>query len=185
VNRGRVAASQISYRMQTMTRRSLALLFCVAAFVALGASTALAVNQGALAPEIGLKDRSGKAVQLSQLRGSVVIVDFWASWCAPCRDELPVLEALYQKYRGKGLVVVGVGQDADAAKMAKFLRATELSFPVVHDAEGAVARRYAPPKMPTSYIVDRQGLIRHVHAGFRASDKDALERELKALLEAK
>jgi peroxiredoxin len=171
--------------MAIMTRRSLGLLLCVSVFAALGASTALAVNQGTLAPEIGLKDRNGKAVQLAQLKGSVVIVDFWASWCAPCREELPVLEALYQKYRDKGLVVVGVNQDADEAKMAKFLRAKPLSFPIVHDAEGAVARRYAPPKMPSSYVIDRKGLIRHVHAGFRASDKDELERELKALLEAK
>ena len=171
--------------MAIMTRRSLGLLLCVSVFAALGASTALAVNQGTLAPEIGLKDRGGKAVQLSQLKGSVVVVDFWASWCAPCREELPVLEALYQKYREKGLVVVGVNQDADEAKMAKFLRAKPLSFPIVHDAEGAVARRYAPPKMPSSYVIDRKGLIRHVHAGFRASDKDELERELKALLDAK
>jgi cytochrome c biogenesis protein CcmG, thiol:disulfide interchange protein DsbE len=170
--------------MPTMKRRSLFSLLFVLALGSL-VSSAFAINQGALAPEIGLKDRNGKAVQLAQLKGSVVVVDFWASWCAPCREELPVLEKLFQKYREKGLVVIAVGQDADVTKFDKFLRATPLSFTVVHDPEGAVARRYGPPKMPSSYIVDKKGIIRHVHAGFKASDKDALEREIKALLEAK
>jgi peroxiredoxin len=171
--------------MTTMNRRLICLAVSVALLSLWGESVALAVNQGALAPEIGLKDRSGKVVQLSELRGSVVVVDFWASWCAPCREELPVLESLYKKYRDKGLVVVGVGQDADVAKFTKYLRGTPLSFLVVHDAEGQVARRYAPPKMPSSYIIDRKGLVRRVHAGFKASDKQELERELKVLLDEK
>ena len=185
MNRLRSEASQIHYRMPTMTRRTLTLCLGMILATFVGITTAHAVNQGAVAPEIGLKDRGGKVVQLSQLKGSVVLVDFWASWFAPCREELPVLEALYQKYRDKGLVIVGVGQDSDVAKMQKFLRATQLSFPIVHDPEGVVAKRYAPPKMPSSYIIDRKGLVRHVHAGFKASDKDALAREIRALLEAK
>lgn len=169
----------------TMIRRVLSALLAVCALTFVPLPSASAVGQGALAPEIGLQDRSGKLIKMSDLKGRVVIVDFWASWCAPCREELPVLEGLFKKYRDKGLVVVGVGQDKDPQNLAKFLRASPLSFPIVHDARGEVAGRYEPPKMPSSYVIDRKGLIRHLHAGFRASDKAALERELKQLLDEK
>lgn len=144
-----------------------------------------ALGKGVPAPEIGLKDLAGEPVTLEALKGQVVLVDFWASWCAPCREELPVLEALYKKYRAQGLVIVGVGLDKDAKNLGKFLRATPLSFRIVHDAAGAVADRYAPPKMPSSYLVDRKGIVRYVHAGFKAADKVPLEREIKALLAEK
>jgi thiol-disulfide isomerase/thioredoxin len=157
-------------------------LWIAMAGVVLDAPHALAVGEGTRAPEIGLKDLGGKPVNVAELKGRVVLVDFWASWCAPCREELPVLEGLFRKYREQGLVIVGVGLDKDAKNVSKFLRANPLSFTVVHDADGAVADRYAPPKMPSSYLVDRKGVVRRVHAGFKASDKATLEREIKELL---
>jgi peroxiredoxin len=172
--------------MTTMMRRMTASLLLVGALMALQVASfptpAWAVGEGTLAPEIALKDRAGKAIKVADLKGRVVLVDFWASWCAPCRDELPVLEGLYKKYREKGLVIVGVGLDRELDKLTKFLRASPLSFPVVHDDKGAVADRYGPPKMPSSYLVDKRGVIRHVHAGFKAADKAALEREIVVLL---
>lgn len=155
------------------------------ALASLWAPPALAVGDGSVAPEIALKDLSGKQVKLSELKGKVVLVDFWASWCGPCREELPVLDGLYKKYKDKGLVVIGVGLDRDADKLAKFLRALPISFPVVHDPAGSVANKYEPPKMPSSYMIDKRGLIRHVHAGYKASDKAQLEKELSALLAEK
>lgn len=171
--------------MEIMTRRGWVLVFVLGALLIGRVPAAAAVGQGALAPEIGLNDLSGKPLRMAELKGQVVVVDFWASWCAPCRQELPVLESLYRKYRAKGLVVVGVGQDRERENLDKFLRASPLTFRIVHDAEGQVADRYGPPKMPSSYLIDRKGLIRHVHAGFKASDKGALERELNALLAEK
>jgi thiol-disulfide isomerase/thioredoxin len=169
--------------MQRKKQRGLALALMLA--IASLSSIATAVGDGAVAPEIALKDLSGKAVKLAELKGKVVLVDFWASWCGPCRDELPVLDGLYKKYKDKGLVIIGVGLDRDADKLAKFLRALPLSFPIVHDQAGAVADKYEPPKMPSSYMIDRRGLIRHVHAGFKQSDKALFEQELNALLSEK
>lgn len=168
--------------MPTMLRRSLRFLLLLSVIVGLFASNASALGVGARAPDINLVDLSGKLVTLGDLKGKVVLVDFWASWCAPCREELPVLEALHKKYRAQGLVVVGVNADSDQANMQKFLRRTPLGFTVVHDGKREVAGRYAPPKMPSSYLIDRKGLVRHVQAGFKASDAADLENHVKALL---
>ncbi|HEY6878982.1 MAG TPA: TlpA disulfide reductase family protein [Polyangiales bacterium] len=166
-------------------KQRIALALALTLASAFGAPRAHAVGDGAVAPEIALKDRAGHPVKLAELKGKVVLVDFWASWCGPCREELPVLDALYKKYKERGLVIIGVGLDRDTDKLNKFLRALPLSFPVVHDPAGAVADKYEPPKMPSSYIIDKRGLIRHVHAGFKASDKAVLEKELTALLSEK
>ncbi len=148
-------------------------------------SHALAIGTGTLAPEIGLKDLSGRGVSIASLKGKVVLVDFWASWCSPCREELPVLESLYKKYRGKGFEIVAVNQDQSADNVRRFLSSTPLSFRVVHDRGGAVADRYAPAKMPSSFLIDRKGIVRHVHAGFRLADRDALDKQISALLAAR
>jgi len=170
--------------MQTSTQRLLSVVLALTLAIA-GASVARAVGEGTVAPEIALKDLSGKLVQVADLKGKVVLVDFWASWCGPCREELPVLDGLYKKYRERGLVIIGVGLDRDSDKLAKFLRAMPLSFPVVHDPAGSVADKYGPPKMPSSYLIDKRGLIRHVHSGYKASDKAQLEKELAAMLAEK
>jgi thiol-disulfide isomerase/thioredoxin len=151
----------------------------------LGAARAQAVGAGTLAPEIGIKDLAGRGVSIASLKGKVVLVDFWASWCAPCRQELPVLEALFKKYHAKGFEIVGVNQDQSSDNVQRFLSGTPLSFRVVHDSGRAVADRYAPSKMPSSFLIDRRGVVRYVHAGFRAADRTPLEQKIVELLSAK
>jgi thiol-disulfide isomerase/thioredoxin len=112
----------------------------------------------------------------------VVIVDFWATWCAPCKQELPLLEKLYQKYKGRGLMIVGVSVDQEAANVGAFVKQLKLTFPIVHDKAHSVADRVKPPKMPSSYVVDRNGVVRHLHGGFRSGDEGKIESEINALL---
>jgi thiol-disulfide isomerase/thioredoxin len=146
------------------------------------ADPALALDAGARLPEIGLTDVRGVRVDAASLKGKVVIVDFWASWCGPCKEEMPVLERLYKKYKSRGLVVVGVSVDQELGNMKSFLKQVPVSFSIVHDAEHKVAGRFKPPRMPSSYVVDRNGIVRYVHAGFRDEDAAKLEAEVSALL---
>ena len=159
-------------------------VFAFFASVAL-AQPSLALDEGQKAPEIALSDLSGKPVKLSSFKGKVVIVDFWASWCGPCRESMPVFDKLSKTYGKQGLVVLGVNIDNDVKSANKFLKDIPVSFPVVNDAKKAVAKAYAPPTMPSSYIIDRQGKVRVVHAGFKASDAKKIEAEIKKLLAAK
>jgi len=144
---------------------------------------ALAVEVGEPPPEINLPDlNSGKKISLAALRGKVVVIDFWASWCAPCKEEMPVLESLYKRFKDKDLVIIGVSVDNEAANAKKFLSGVKVSFPIVHDAGHVVADKFKPPRMPTSYIIDKVGKIRFVHAGFRKEDAKKIEDEVTKLL---
>jgi peroxiredoxin len=169
--------------MSSFLRRVPSILAPTAAVVALlAAASAFALDAGERAPEIGLRDLDGNRVTIASLRGNVVLVDFWASWCEPCAEEMPVLERLYQRYRGQGFRVVAVSQDRQVSNVRSFLNEHSVSFPVVHDASHQVAGRYSPPRMPSSFIIDRNGVVRHVHAGYRSGDARAFEREIRALL---
>jgi thiol-disulfide isomerase/thioredoxin len=141
-----------------------------------------ALDKGQTAPEIALKTLAGETVKLSALKGKVVLVDFWASWCGPCRESMPVLEKLSKSYKEQGFVVLGVNIDNDAEAARKFLKDLPVSFQIVNDAQKQVAKAYAPPTMPSSYLIDRQGKVHVVHAGFKRSDAAKLEAEIKALL---
>lgn len=146
------------------------------------AGPAFALDKGERAPEIGLVDMAGKPVSLAELKGKVVLVDFWASWCKPCREEMPLLQKLSAKYGDKGFVVVGVSVDKELSKAKEFLAREKVTFRAVFDGEHVVAGRYAPPKMPSSYVVDKKGVVRFIHEGFQASDAGKLESEISSLL---
>ena len=122
------------------------------------------------------KDRT---IQLSGLRGRVVYLDFWASWCPPCRKSFPWMEEMYQRYEKQGLTVVAVNLDKDKALADKFLETMPAKFTVAFDPQGKVAEQYRLQGMPTSYLIDRQGRIHSSHIGFRESDTGKLESVIK------
>jgi peroxiredoxin len=136
---------------------------------------------GQAAPDFNLSGRQG-TLRLSQFRGQVVLLDFWASWCAPCAQSFPWLESLQQKYHGQGFTVLGVNVDKDRRKAEAFLGKHRVSFPVAFDPKGVAAAAYALPGMPSSYLVDRTGGLRVCHTGFRQEEAAGLEKALRELL---
>lgn len=136
-------------------------------------------------PEISLPALRGGAAPTtrSSLLGKVVYVDFWASWCAPCRASFPWLNAMHKKYQGRGLVILGVNKDDELADAERFLAKYPASFPLVRDPGDALVKQLGLVGMPTAYLVDRKGVIHSVHKGFRNDDQAALESTLVKLLE--
>jgi thiol-disulfide isomerase/thioredoxin len=124
----------------------------------------------------------GPAISLRALAGQVVLVDIWASWCAPCREELPLLDDMAARLGDRGVQIVAVSIDEDAETVREFLRLRgSWRLRVAHDPRQMVPAALSPPKMPSSYVVDRRGLLRGIHAGFERADAALLEAELLAL----
>lgn len=141
---------------------------------------------GRSAPEIVVDRLEGGRLALSSLRGKVVLLDVWASWCGPCKQELPMLDAIAGRLRGKGVVVVAVSVDQERANVVKFLGGrAHWSLTVAHDPAGAIADKLQPDKMPTSYVIDRAGIVRQVNSGFETSDAPVIERRLAELAGAR
>lgn len=116
-------------------------------------------------------------------KGKVVLVDFWASWCGPCKKSFPALEALHRRYQSRGLVVIGVSVDEDAAAMKGFLKNHPVTFPIVRDAKHRLVESVNAKAMPTSLLVDRAGTIRFVNAGFKGAETEAeMTRQIEQLL---
>ena len=111
-------------------------------------------------------------------------VDFWASWCAPCKQSFPWMNDMQAKYGPKGLTIVGINVDKKREDADKFLTGTPAKFTVGFDSTGKVAEAYQPKGMPTSYLIGADGVVRAVHVGFRDKDRDDLEKELAAALTA-
>jgi peroxiredoxin len=115
---------------------------------------------GGPAPEIALQDLQGHEVKLSDLHGKVVLLNFWATWCKPCKEEMPAMQASYDKLRDKGFVVLAVNELEDTDKVIEHIRMYGHTFPVVMDHDNHIANRYGVVGLPASFIVDRQGIVR-------------------------
>lgn len=143
----------------------------------------VAAGDGPAAPAFsGRPLGGGDVLQLEEFRGKVVYLDFWASWCGPCRQSLPWMERLRRDLRPLGLEVIAVNVDEDPAEARRFLKRYPVSFPVIGDARGAIATRYDVRDMPSSYLIDRKGVVRHVHRGFNRDDTAGLRARVEALL---
>jgi len=120
---------------------------------------------GQAAPDFVLNDTEGRPVRLSELRGKTVFVNFWASWCPPCRAEMPDIEQIYQEFKDKDVVVLAINQREDPETIRRFMQSLNLTFPVLLDRNGAVAQQYRISAIPTSFFIDRGGIIRAVNVG--------------------
>ena len=119
---------------------------------------------------------------LSAYKGHVVYLDFWASWCTPCRLSFPWMNALQREYRSKGLVVVAVNVDHDRALADQFLQQTPAAFKVIYDPKGQIAEKYNVKDMPTSFVIGRDGKVRYIHSGFTQSREGEYEAHVMSLL---
>lgn len=158
----------------------LAWLCCAAIGVTTSATAASTVNSPA--PDFTLKSSNGKNIKLSELRGQVVMVNFWASWCGPCRQEMPLLEQLYKKYQPMGFTLLGVSVDENTDDATKFLKGVDVSFPILFDNESEVSGLYRVDAMPTTVIIDRNGKVRNIHLGYKPGVEEGYQQHIRALL---
>jgi peroxiredoxin len=150
-----------------MTAPRLALL-ALATLLALPAAHAAAP---AAATDFALPARDGGTLRLSELRGQVVMINFWATWCGPCRQEMPLLEQLHAKYEPLGFTLLGVNVEPDSAPAEQWLKRVPVSFPILFDRENKVSALYGVEAMPSTVLIDREGKVRHVHRGYKAGDE--------------
>ena len=134
------------------------------------------------APDFALKNLKGETVKLSDYKGKVVMINFWASWCTPCRQEMPLLETMSKDLSKAGFVLLGVNLDEDSDDAKDFLSSTPVSFPILLDPTGGVAEKYKNEAMPSSYFVDREGNLAHLHKGYRKGEEADYEKVIKKLL---
>lgn len=147
-----------------------------------GAAASTPLAAGAPAPTFQLGSADGKAVDLAGLKGKVVMINFWASWCGPCRKEMPILEQLNRQYRNKGLTLIGVNVEPDSQAAMDWLKATPVSFPILFDTESKVSKLYQVAGMPNTVILDRKGTVRYIHRGYQAGAENEYLDQIRQLI---
>jgi thiol-disulfide isomerase/thioredoxin len=162
---------------------------CATAFVlsvlsfALAPAHALAVDAGQPVPSFSARSLDGgTTLALSSFRGKVVYIDFWASWCGPCQTAMPLLDQLRKEFPSDQFQVIAVNLDENPEKAKAFLARHNVGYPSVSDPQGNLPKSFGLKTMPTSYLIDRTGVVRYVHPGFRASDIDSLRAKIKEVL---
>ncbi|MCC6502678.1 MAG: TlpA family protein disulfide reductase [Deltaproteobacteria bacterium] len=167
-----------------MLKKVLAVFFLIMAFPALSHAGVV----GKAAPGFTLNGLDGKAVELERFKGTVVFLDFWASWCPPCKKEMPEIARLAEKFSSSDLSIVAVSVDKKKEHAKAFISTVpgaSSSLIVLHDPEASVVSAYSAQAMPTSFIIDRAGVIRFVHFGYREEDPVEWEKEIESLLKGR
>lgn len=159
--------------------------------IAIFSMAVAALTPGKKAPDFTLKSITGKQVSLQQLRTDqqnkktpkVVLIDFWATWCPPCKEETPYLQKLHEKYGKKGVSIVGISVDDNGAEAVKpFAKQNGLKYNLLLDPDTKTAKKYLIRPIPTTYLIDRQGIIRYVHVGFDQGMEKQFDTEINELL---
>ena len=143
---------------------------------------ALAGPEGNPAPSFTLAARSGQPVSLAQYKGQVVMINFWASWCGPCRQEMPLLESIYKKYNKMGFTMLGVNVEPNSQAANDWLKATPVSFPILYDTDSKVSKLYDVAGMPSTVIIDRTGKLRVLHRGYKPGDENEYLDSIRTLI---
>ena len=144
--------------------------------------TANSANIQGKAPNFTLKSNTGKNIKLSELRGQVVLLNFWASWCGPCRQEMPLLEKLQKRYSALGFTVLGVNVEEDSSKAKSLLKDIPVSFPILFDMQNTVSKQYNVSAMPSTVMIDRNGNMRYLHKGYKPGDEAQYKKWVKPLV---
>jgi len=156
----------------------------VALIFAIFAASSLASSglEGQVAPDFALKSSTGENLRLSEYRGDVVMINFWATWCGPCRQEMPLLDELYSRYNRVGFNLLGVNIDDDSRRAMQMVEELGVNFPVLFDARKEVSELYEVEAMPVTVIVDRSGTVRYVHHGYKPGYEDKYLEQIRSLL---
>jgi peroxiredoxin len=138
--------------------------------------------EGQVAPDFVLRSATGENLRLSEYRGDVVLINFWATWCGPCRQEMPLLDDLYGRYQRVGFNLLGVNIDEDSRRAMQMVQELGVSFPVLFDENKEVSKLYEVAAMPVTILVDREGIVRHVHHGYKPGYEEKYLTEIRSLL---
>jgi len=167
-----------------MTARTVKGFFKGIALAAMFASAALAASSSGPAPGFQLSGRGGKNIDLAQFKGQVVMINFWATWCVPCRQEMPLLEDIYKKYKPMGFTMLAVNVEPDSKEAEAWLAklSKPVTFPVAFDVDSKVSKLYKVETMPSTVIVDRKGNVRALHRGYKAGDENFYLTQIRTML---
>ena len=158
------------------------LLKGVAMTALVATSVAYAADAGGPAPAFTLTSLTGQPGALSQYKGQVVMVNFWATWCGPCQQEMPLLDQMYKKYKPAGFTLIGVNVDKEAPPVKDLMARKPVSFPVLLDPANQVSKAYHVDEMPSSVIIDRKGEIRYIHRGYKPGDENDYQDRIRQLI---
>jgi peroxiredoxin len=170
------------YEERSMQNSSAKFLKCCALATIVMAGCAWAADAGGPAPPFSLSSVSGDPQTLSQYKGQVILVNFWATWCGPCQQEMPLLDQMYKKYKPAGFTLIGVNVDKTAPAVKELLARKPVSFPVLLDPANQVSKAYHVDEMPSSVIIDRKGQIRYIHRGYKPGDENEYQDRIRQLI---